>query len=141
MSWTHKLPKDLSISSGPDVTIDGPGGSTGHPDHYGSEDSMVLGHQHGLRRLSRPWASAGPSVVTETMDINSDIGSCRAVDRDMPLAAVRAWILSWAQVASRPATSAYSSLPFTSSVRPLSTAHGLFCFSISLISLPDICSS
>lgn len=141
VSWTHKLPKDLSISSGPGVTIDGPGGSTGHPDHYGSEDSMALGHQHGLWRLTRRWASAGPSVVTETVDTNSDIGSWRAVDWDIPLAAVRAWILSWAQVANRPPTLAYSSLPFTSSVQNLSTAHGLFCFSIFLIILPNICSS
>lgn len=106
MSWTHKLPKDLSISSGQDVNIDGPGGSTGLPDHYGSEDSMALGHQHGLRQLIRPWGSAGPSVVTETMDINSDIGSCRAMDPDIPLAEVQACMLSWAQVANRPPTSA-----------------------------------
>lgn len=127
MSWTRKLPKALSISSGPDVIMDGPGGSTGHSDHYGSEGSMALGRQHYLRRLTRPWASAGPSVVTETMDINSDIGSCRAVDPDMLLAAVPAWMC--------PPTSAYSSLPFTSSVLPRSIAHGRFCFSISPISL------
>ena len=45
--------------------------------------SMALGYQHGLRWLTRPWASIQPSAVTEAMDINTDPGYYRATDPDM----------------------------------------------------------
>ena len=72
----------LGSSSGQDVTM-APSGSTGHPDQYGPSGSMTLGHQHGLKWLSRPWASAQSSVVTGAMDINSDPDWFRVMDRDM----------------------------------------------------------
>lgn len=50
----------------------GPGGGTDHPDQYGPGGSKTLGHQYGLRWLSRPWASARPPVATGAMDINPD---------------------------------------------------------------------
>lgn len=44
---------------------------------------MALGHQYGLRSLTRPWASAQPSVVSEAMDINIDSGCSWTMDPEM----------------------------------------------------------
>ena len=54
-------------------------------DQYGSWSGIALRHQHGLRWLTRPWVSAQPLVVTESMDINTYPGWCRTVGSDMAL--------------------------------------------------------
>lgn len=46
---------------------------------------MALGHQHIVRRLTRPWASADSPVVLRKMDTTSDSGSCRVLDSEMSL--------------------------------------------------------
>lgn len=56
-------------------------------DWSGPGVSMALVLYHGLRCLTRPRPSTCPSVVTKTMDINTDAGCCRAMNPDMTLAA------------------------------------------------------
>lgn len=46
---------------------------------------MTFGHQHGHRRLSRPWISTEPSVVAGVKDINPDSGQYGALVQDMAL--------------------------------------------------------
>lgn len=61
------------------------GGSTDHSNKPGPGGSMALRHQHGLRWLYRPQASAWPSVVTEAMDINLDPSCYRATNLDIAI--------------------------------------------------------
>ena len=54
-------------------------------DQYGPWSDIALRHQHGLRWLTRPWVSAQPLVVTESIDINTYPGWCSTVESDMAL--------------------------------------------------------
>ncbi|XP_035294587.1 ciliary neurotrophic factor receptor subunit alpha isoform X2 [Cricetulus griseus] len=54
------------------------GSSTGHSD-------LVLGPQHGLRMLTRPWASTQPLVATGATSIHPDPDCYRATIPDMAL--------------------------------------------------------
>lgn len=66
----------------PDDTM-APDGSTKHPDQYSPGGSKALGHQNGLRWLSRPWACDQPPGAIGNMDINPDPGCCWVSDPDM----------------------------------------------------------
>lgn len=75
----------LGSSSGPEVIM-ALGCSTGYPDEHSTAScSMVLGHQHDLRRQARPWASLWPLVIIRTKDINSDPGYSRTMNSDIAL--------------------------------------------------------
>lgn len=75
----------VGCSSGAGITM-APGGSTGLSELYGPTCSMTLGHQCGLRWLTRhTQATTWPSVATGATDINSDPGCCKGMDPDMDL--------------------------------------------------------
>lgn len=61
----------------------GPYGSIGHLGQYGPGRSKATEHQHGLMWLPGPLTSTQPLLVTEAMEINSDLGYCWATDQDM----------------------------------------------------------
>lgn len=67
-----------------DVSV-APGGSTSYPDQHGLRGSMVLGHQHGPRYLTRPWSATRSSVTLGAPDMNSNPGCHRVMDPDMAL--------------------------------------------------------
>lgn len=82
--WAMKPDTTLSSSLGPEDIL-APGGSTAHSDLYVPNCHVTLEHHNGLRRLTRYRASAGPSVATRGMDINSYPVGCRVANPDMIL--------------------------------------------------------
>lgn len=60
----------LCSSLGPNVkSHHGPRDSTDHPGQCHLGGSEVLGHQRGLRRLTRPWVSTQSLVITGVIDM------------------------------------------------------------------------
>lgn len=84
--FDRTLHPDMALQHipGPDITM-APGSSTDHSDQNGPRVSMALGHQQGLRWLTKPQASSLPSVVTKAMYNNTDPSCYKATDTDMTL--------------------------------------------------------
>lgn len=90
LQYRYQLQKDHGTSHGHWQQLrpghhHGPGGSTSHPEQYGPNNSMTFVHQMDSGGCSDCRASVWPSVVTETMGINTDCDCGGATDPHQPV--------------------------------------------------------